>query len=65
MKKVVFALAVLFSAALVSCGNKAAEATDSDSVVAVEETAVVADSNDTTVVVAEEVAAAPVAESAK
>ena len=32
MKKIVYSLAVLFSVALVSCGNKAAEATDSDSI---------------------------------
>ncbi len=51
MKKLVFSLAVLFSVALVSCGgNKAAEAVDTDTVVA-EEVAVVADSNDTTVAV--------------
>ncbi len=33
MKKIVLSLAVLFSVALVSCGNKAAETTDSDSMV--------------------------------
>ena len=38
MKKVVFSLAVLFSMAMVSCGSKEAAATDSDTVVAVEET---------------------------
>ncbi len=66
MKKLVFSLAVLFSVALVSCGgNKAAEAVDTDTVVAVE-VAEVADSNDTTVAV--EVAEAAVetpADSAK
>lgn len=37
MKKVFFSLAVLATVALASCGgNKAAEATDSDSVVAVD-----------------------------
>ena len=52
MKKLVFSLAVLFSVAMVSCGgNKAAEAADTDTVVAIEETvAEVADSNDTAVV---------------
>lgn len=68
MKKLVFSLAVLFSVAMVSCGgNKAAEAADSDTVVAVEETVAEAvDSNDTTVVaeVAAEVAEVP-ADSAK
>lgn len=64
MKKVVFALAVVFAAGLVSCGNKQAEAVDTDTV-AVEEVAVVADSNDTTVAVAAEEVAAPVADSAK
>ena len=63
MKKLVFSLAVLFSVAMVSCGgNKAAEATDTDTMVAVEETVVEAvDSNDTTVAVeaAAEVAEAP------
>ena len=38
MKKVVYSLAVLFSMAMVSCGSKEAAATDSDTVVAVEET---------------------------
>jgi lipoprotein len=69
MKKLVFSLAVLFSVAMVSCGgNKAAEATDTDTMVAVEETVVEAvDSNDTTVAVeaAAEVAEAPAADSAK
>lgn len=58
MKKVVLALAVVFSAALVSCDNKAAEAVDSDTVVAVVEETVdttVADSAvaDSTVVATE------------
>lgn len=55
MKKIALSLAVLFSVALVSCGNKNAEATDSDSMVeetiveaAVEETVDTA-TNDTTV----------------
>lgn len=66
MKKVVLALAVVFSAALVSCGNKTAEAVDSDTVVAAVEEEVVTDSaatdsaNADTVVT--EVAAAEVAE---
>lgn len=68
MKKLVFSLAVLFSVAMVSCGgNKAAEAQDTDTVVAVEETvAEVVDSNDTATVaeVAAEVAEVP-ADSAK
>lgn len=63
MKKLVYSLAVLFSVAMVSCGgNKAAEATDSETVAVEETVEVVADSNDTTVAV--EVAEAPVAESA-
>ena len=70
MKKVFFSLAVLCSVALVSCGgNKAAEATDSETVVAEEvvDTIVATDSNDTVVAVeaAEVVEAAPVADSAK
>ncbi len=69
MKKVVYSLAVLFSVALVSCGgNKAAEATDSDTVVAeaIEETVAVDTNNDTTVAVeAAEVVEAPAADSAK
>lgn len=69
MKKLVFSLAVLFSVAMVSCGgNKAAEATDSDTMVAVEETVVetVDSANDTNVAVeaAAEVAEVP-ADSAK
>ena len=67
MKKLVYSLAVLFSVALVSCsGNKAAEATDSETlnVEVAEETAVVATDSDTTVVAAEVVEAAPAAENA-
>ncbi len=69
MKKLVFSLAVLFSVAMVSCGgNKAAEATDTDTMVAVEETVVetVDSANDTNVAVeaAAEVAEVP-ADSAK
>lgn len=58
MKKIALSLAVLFSVALVSCGNKQAEATDSDSVM-VEDTTVVAEAaNDSeTLVVAEETVA--------
>ncbi len=60
MKKIVLALAVVFSVALVSCGNKNAEAVDSDTVVvAVEEVA--ADTVGDTVV-ADTVVAAEVAE---
>lgn len=65
MKKLVLSLAVLFSVAMVSCGNKNAEATDTvDTAVAVE-VVEAADSNET-VVAAEvaEVAEAP-ADSAK
>ena len=68
MKKVFFSLAVLFSVALVSCGgNKAAEATDSETIAVevAEETAVIANDSETAVVAAEAVEAAPVAESAK
>ena len=68
MKKMVYTLAVLFSVALVSCGgNKAAEATDSDSIVAEEVVAVESvDSNgDTAAAVAvEEVVESPAADSA-
>lgn len=69
MKKFALALAVVFSVALVSCGNKNAEAVDSDTVVVEEVTEVVAtdsDSNavDTTAAVAAEVAEVP-AEPAK
>lgn len=59
MKKVVLSLAVLCSVALVSCGGKKAEATDSavDTTAAIEEVVVAEDSNaagDTTVVAAVE-----------
>lgn len=55
MKKIALSLAVLFSVALVSCGNKQAEATDSDTMVmdtvaAVEEVVETTES-DTTVAV--------------
>ncbi len=57
MKKIVLSLAVLFSVALVSCGNKTAETTDSETVAtetiaegAVEETVDTA-TKDTTVAV--------------
>ncbi len=68
MKKFALALAVVFSVALVSCGNKNAEAVDSDTIVeaAVEEVVTTdTDSNavDTTVAAAE-VAEVP-AEAAK
>ncbi|MDE6006066.1 MAG: hypothetical protein K2G67_00725 [Muribaculaceae bacterium] len=62
MKKLVYSLAVLFSVALVSCGgNKAAEATDSETVAVevTEETAVVANDSETAVVEAAAVAEAP------
>lgn len=70
MKKVFFSLAVLCSVALVSCGgNKAAEATDSESIVAVEavDTLVAVDSAKDTVVAVEAVEAveAAPADSAK
>lgn len=69
MKKLVYSLAVLFSVALVSCGgNKAAEATDSETVnvEVTEETAVVANDSETAVVEASEavVKEAPAAEAA-
>lgn len=62
MKKIVLALAVVFSVALVSCGNKQAEAVDTDTVVevAVEEDTLVDTANADTVVLEE--AAAEVAE---
>lgn len=63
MKKIVLALAVVFSVALVSCGNKNAEAVDSDTVVAVVEEVAVDTANDTVVtdtVVAAEAAVVPV-----
>lgn len=48
MKKIVLSLAVLFSMAMVSCGgNKAAEAADTDTVVAAEEVVAVDSANDT------------------
>ncbi len=54
MKKIVLSLAVLFSMAMVSCGgHKAAEAQDTDTVVAAAEE-VVADSNETAAVAAVE-----------
>ena len=65
MKKIVLALAVVFSVALVSCGNKNAEAVDTDTVVAVVEETVADTVNDSTVVtdtvVAAEVAEVPAA----
>lgn len=68
MKKVLFSLAILASAALVSCGNKAAEAADSDSV-EITDTAIVAEvatDSDTAIVAAETVTETPVkADSAK
>lgn len=50
MKKVVLSLAVLFSMAMVSCGgNKATEATDSDSVeVVIDDTVAVEATSDST-----------------
>lgn len=64
MKKIVLALAVVFSVALVSCGNKTQEAVDSDTVaeVAVEEVVVedtLGDTVATDTVVAAEVAEVP------
>ncbi|MCM1491333.1 MAG: hypothetical protein NC095_11000 [Muribaculum sp.] len=62
MKKIVLALAVVFSVALVSCGNKNAEAVDSDTVaVVVEEVAAdtIGDTVVTDTVVAAEVAEVP------
>ena len=69
MKKLVYSLAVLFSVALVSCGgNKAAEAVDTDTMVAEEvvvDTAVdTANGTETIVEAAAEVVEAP-ADSAK
>lgn len=63
MKKIVLSLAVLASVALVSCGNKAAEAADSDSVL-VEDTVVateVVTDSDTVVAVSETVTETPAA----
>ena len=66
MKKVVLSLAVLFSMAMVSCGgNKAAEAQDSDSVVAGEETVVEEGAVDSAAADAADSAAAPAADSVK
>lgn len=70
MKKVFFSLAVLCSMALVSCGgNKAAEATDSETVAAIEEVAVAVESTESGVVesaaAVEAAEVAPAAESAK
>lgn len=65
MKKVILSLAVLFSVAMVSCGNKNAEAQDSDSAVVVEEVAVeevVVDSAAADSAVVADSAAAPAAE---
>lgn len=68
MKKVILSLAVLFSVAMVSCGNKNAQAQDSDSaVVAVEEVAVeevVVDSAAADSAVVADSAAAPAADAA-
>lgn len=61
MKKLVLSLAVLFSVALVSCGNKEAAATDSDTMV--EETAVVAE--DSTAVDSTVAEVAPATDSVK
>lgn len=60
MKKIVLALAVVFSVALVSCGNKNAEAVDSDTVAVVVEEVAADTVGDT--VVADTVVAAEVAE---
>ena len=70
MKKVLFTLAIVASAALVSCGNKAAENADSamDSVEVTDTTVVaeVAADSDTAIVAAETVTETPVkADSAK
>lgn len=62
MKKLVLSLAVLFSVALVSCGDKKAEANDSDSVV-VEST--MTESISESVVVDAPAVDSPAAESAK
>lgn len=65
MKKIVLALAVVFSVALVSCGNKQAEAVDSDTVVEVaveEEVDTIGDTVVADTVVAAEVAEVPAAE---
>lgn len=60
MKKIVLALAVVFSVALVSCGNKNAEAVDSDTVT-VEEVEVVENDTLGDTVVSDTVVAAEVA----
>lgn len=69
MKKVVLALAVVFGVAMVSCSDKKAEAADTDSVVAVEDTAVVveevANDSDTAVIAAVETEAPAAEEAAK
>lgn len=70
MKKIVLALAVLFSVAMVSCsGNKAAENADSDTMVeesvAVEEVVVEDSLGDTTAAVAETAAVADEAPATK
>ncbi|MDE6696067.1 MAG: hypothetical protein K2K25_04240 [Muribaculaceae bacterium] len=66
MKKIVLALAVVFSVALVSCGNKNAEAEDTavavEAVEEVVEDTVAPDSVVADTVVAAEVAEAPAAE---
>ncbi|MDE5839716.1 MAG: hypothetical protein K2H49_02235 [Muribaculaceae bacterium] len=62
MKKIVLALAVVFSVALVSCGNKNAEAADSTAVEVEAVEAVVEDSVAPDSVVADTVVAAEVAE---
>ncbi|MDE6549227.1 MAG: hypothetical protein K2K75_09315 [Muribaculaceae bacterium] len=66
MKKIVLALAVVFSVALVSCGNKQAAAEDTAAAEVVEavEVAVdsVNDSTDSVTVAAAEVVEAPAAE---
>lgn len=68
MKKVVLALAVVFGVAMVSCSDKKAEAADTDTAVALEDTAVVveevANDTDTAVIAAVETEAAPAAEEA-
>lgn len=66
MKKVVLSLAVICSMAMVSCGNKNAEATaDTDSVEAIVEDTTVAEEGDTAVVAVEnDTVVAPAAEEA-
>lgn len=67
MKKVVLALAVVFSVAMVSCGNKNAEAADTDTATVVEVAAeeVVDSANGDTTVVAEVAAEEAPVEAAK